>query len=331
MRIAPRIKKAVSSSIRRADHLFSGASLKLFQERNAVLTFLFHGLFRDVREADSGAVDPMQRTTVEDFRKFVRYFLECGYKFTSPDEILKGLDASKRYVLATFDDGYFNNIHILPVLKEYSISAVFFISTNYVEQNKCFWWDVLYRERARLGASIKEIKKEQEAMKLKTNAQIEEYLMKLFGQESFRPKGDIDRPFAPSELRDFSREKGVVLGNHTLDHAILTNYPPDGIRSQITGAQNAIRDISGKRPVIISYPNGNYSAEVIKASEEAGLRLGLTTVPKKNYLPIDGNNGGLMRLGRFMLNGSDGIKQYELFRSDIAAHNLKHNLFGRSR
>ena len=139
----------------------------------------------------------------------------------------------------------------------------------------------------------------------------------MFGENTFKPKGDIDRPFTPSELKDFSKEKYVFLGNHTNDHAILTNYPPDRVKSQILTAQNTIHDITGITPIIISYPDGAYSDEVISISKEIGFKLGITTHYRKNHLPIDCQVTNCMCLGRFDISGSDNIiKQCELFRLD---------------
>src|SRR5882672_11292356 len=68
------------------------AYLSLFRERNALLSFLFHSLFRDEREIALNQVDPLQRTTVAQFRRFVEYYLEHDYRFIGPGDLLEGLD-----------------------------------------------------------------------------------------------------------------------------------------------------------------------------------------------------------------------------------------------
>ena len=72
-------------------------------------------------------------------------------------------------------------------------------------------------------------------MKTKTTEQIESELTRRFGADAFQPRGEIDRPFTPPELRDFACEPYVHLGNHTANHAILTNYAPDQARAQTSG------------------------------------------------------------------------------------------------
>jgi peptidoglycan/xylan/chitin deacetylase (PgdA/CDA1 family) len=312
------MEKNLINLLKLPDLAFSRLYLKFFHEKNSLIIVGFHNLFRNNKEITLNHVDPQQRMTTDKFRQIVEYWLNHDYTSISPNDILNGLNTDKKYIMITFDDGYYNNQHALPTLKKYQIPATFFISTNHVKYNKCFWWDVLYREQIKLGVSVKDISQEQKKLKSKTNEEIEKYLKDIFGEESFNPISDIDRPFTPSELKDFSKEELVFLGNHTSDHAILTNYSSNEIKSQILSSQNTIKDITGTTPITIAYPDGSYSNEIIRISKEIGCKLGITVDYKKNYLPIDYRGDDCMRLGRFLLEGSDKvIKQCELLRSDI--------------
>jgi len=311
------MEMSLSSIVKLPDLLFARFYLRFFREKNALVIFTFHLLFRNEEESTLNHVNPQLGITTDHFCQFVEYYLSHGYSFISPNDILNGLDHHQSYIMITFDDGYFNNIHALPFLKKYKIPAVFFISTNNIIDNKCFWWDVLYRERMRLGASAREIKREEDRLKTRTNEEIESYLVGKFGEKAFRPISDIDRPFTTAELKNLSNEKYVSIGNHTSDHAILTNYDLTGIRSQILCAQDFIYNNTKTSPIIISYPDGFYSDEVIKVAKETGFGMGVTTDFKKNYLPINNLADDCMRLGRFDLGGSEEPLQLcELFRSD---------------
>lgn len=303
--------------IKLPDLVLAHVYLRLFHEKNALLIFTFHVIFKNDNERSLNLVDPRIGITVDQFDQFSRYFLKHDYSFITPHDVIKGLNSNKKYVMVTFDDGYFNNIHVLPVLKKYKIPAVFFISTNNIIQNKCFWGDVLYRQRIKTGFSFREIINEGDQLRAKKNQEIEQYLIARFGEGAFHPISDIDRPFTPMELKAFSREKYVCIGNHTSDHAILTYYSLDEIKSQIRDAQDYIHDITGLSPIIISYPDGKYSDEVIKVSKEIGFQLGVTGDFKKNYLPINGEKNNYMQLGRLDMGRSNEILQlYPIFRSD---------------
>lgn len=309
---------AIQHMVRAADAAIAKAYLKLFRERNALMAFLFHSLFRSEQEIAQNLVDPLQRTTVAQFRQFIEYYLKAGYKFISPADLLNGLPVDRKYALITFDDGYYNNVLARPLLEEYGVPAVFFISTNHVRENKCYWWDALYRERTAQGASHAQIKREAVSMKRLRTDEIEAELVSRFGPDVLRPRGDIDRPFSPAELRDFAASPYVHLGNHTANHAILTNYSPAEVRQQVLDAQAALREMTGAEPVSIAYPNGANDDSIVSACGNLGLKVGFTVRPEKVALPLESNGDALLRLGRFCPHGEDPIlTQCRTYRSDL--------------
>jgi len=319
------MNKKLLSFVRLINLLFSRFAPKLTQKKSSLLTFTFHGLFRNENERTLNLVDPRPWITIDDFRSFVEYYLNHDYLFISPDDILNCLKDDKKYISITFDDGYYNNQYILPLLNEYKIPAIFFISTNHVKHNKCFWWDVLYREGLKNGMSLDKISYIKKQLKKQTTEKSENYLKGLFGEGIFKPLSDIDRPFTLLELKNFSKDKLVFLGNHTSNHDILTNHSSTEIKSFILHAQDFLYDITGIYPKTISYPNGNCSNEIIRISKEIGLKLGFTVEFKKTRLPIDCSIDDCMRMGRFDFYGyeerNELIKQCEIFQSDVTLSN----------
>jgi peptidoglycan/xylan/chitin deacetylase (PgdA/CDA1 family) len=310
--------KTVQRMIRSTDAAVAGAYLSVFSERNALLNFLFHSLFRDENEIQRDQIDPLQHTTVKQFRVFIEYYLEHDYQFVSPSDLAAGLRADKKYAMISFDDGYYNNTLALPILEEYNVPAVFFVCSDNVQRNRCFWWDVLYRELAAQGMPRQEIYRKGLEQKTDRTSVIEERLTSQFGPRAFLPRSDIDRPFSISELRDFANRPGVHIGNHTAGHAILTNYADDEIRDQIQSAQIILREMLGATPIAIAYPNGGYDDRVLRIARESGLQLGFTTRQMKTTLPIDPNESRLLTLGRFSLRGNSPVlKQCRTCRSDL--------------
>ncbi len=80
--------------------------------------------------------------------------LQKKYKLISVGELFDQLDKkfiSSNTVCITFDDGYSDNYSAAkPLLEKYKCPAAFFISTEYINQQHCFWWDEL--EAIILGA-----------------------------------------------------------------------------------------------------------------------------------------------------------------------------------
>ena len=320
-------RSAIAWAVRAADRAASRAYLSLFEERSSLSTFLFHGLFRNEAETDAGLVDPQQRTTVADFRAFLEHFLAAGYQFVGVADVLAGLRPGGKYALVTFDDGYFNNTRALPLLREYRVPAVFFISTDHVRLGKCFWWDVLYREGLRRGVTPAEIARETTALKRIRTEKTEARLARRFGAAAFAPRSDLDRPFTPAELRDFAAEPLVTLGNHTANHAILTRYPIEEAKRQLAAAQDALRGMTGTAPRAVAYPNGDYSGPVLRAARELGFSLGLGVEPRKNRLPLNPSDDGWLRLGRFTPPGGDHLAaQCTAFRSDLRLYDAARSL-----
>jgi peptidoglycan/xylan/chitin deacetylase (PgdA/CDA1 family) len=321
---------SVQKFIRSTDAAAAGAYLSLFRERKALLCFLFHSIFLDDRESRENRVHPLQRTTVAQFRAFVRYYKSQGYQFIRPADLFGGVDPDGKYALITFDDGYFNNIRALPILDEFGVPATFFITTDNVGQCKCFWWDVHWRESAARGLSHDAIVRDGRALKSMTTEQIEEELLRRHGRSAFTPRGDLDRPFTPTELRDFSQNPLVGLGNHTANHAILSNYSATEGRRQIAAAQEAIQSMTGLRPIAIAYPNGAHSPQIQRWCVDAGLKCGFTVEPRKTTLPLDMNSPAAMRIGRFMPEGDEPIeRQCQTFRSDVQLYGKFHAGFQR--
>ena len=302
-----RLNVRLKSSILSLDEMLARLRLAATDERGSLLTFVFHALFISGDEIKSGLMDPQQGITVDMLRRFVLHFREAAYRFVSPADILKGLNPSDKNILITFDDGYYNNVRALPVLQEFCIPAVFFISSDHVKYGKAFWWDVAFREFGKHSRTEKQSRRAIATYKCLKTAEVEADLRQQFGEFALRPIGDLDRPFSVSELNDFAQHPLVILGNHTKDHAILTNYPAAEIWEQIQICQNDIRKMTGKTPEIIAYPNGNESPAIRTAAWDVGLRLGIGTWPGKNHLPLQVDARGAMTMRRFALWGDRGI------------------------
>jgi len=274
---------------------------------DALVNVLFHSLYENQAQLANRDLAPNQNVTVADFRGFVEEMLENGYTVVSPAQVDAGLAPGRRYLTITFDDGYFNNMLALDVLDQFRVPATFFVSTDHVQQNKAFWWDAFSRELSRSGVSPGSQKSEIEQLKVLTPEKIDAYLCQRFGPTVLKPCGDIDRPFTPRELGQFALNPWVHVGNHTRDHAILTNCTPAEMVDQITACQNALSGLVGYRPVAIAYPNGNCSPAAVHAAVAAGLRVGFTVAPRRPRLPLDSDSR--MLLGRFFFHGGQDIRR----------------------
>lgn len=308
------------------DRLIARSSLAMGNEDGVLLTFLFHGLFEDAREAHSGLTDS-QGITVEMFRRFLDHFQKNSYTFVSPDDISRVLQPSGKYVLVTFDDGYYNNTRALPLLEEFRAPATLFVSTQHVIEGKVFWWDALELRAHLRGTPKRQIYYMVERLKRLKTTEAEAQVCAEFGPDALRPVTDVDRPFTPRELRDFAAHPLISMGNHTADHAILTNYSPAEVRVQIQKGQDDLQTMTGKSPVIIAYPNGNETPAIVEAARSAGIFFGLGVHPGRNHLPLQPGSQGAMTLKRFTLTGDCAIEaQCRVSRSLFSLYRVSRSL-----
>ncbi len=265
-------------------------------DRPGLVIFLMHCVFADEREVELGVIDPHERATPAGLNRLIAYMRDHGYRFVSAAEIEAGLSPGGLYAHLSFDDGFANNLHLLDLLERQDAHATVFPSINHIREGRNYWWNALYRERNRRG-QLSSLAAETAALRQLTDAAVDRYLVDAFGPGALKPSGDIDRPLTIEELRQLAASPRVEIGNHTLDHAVLTNYPPAEAEAQVAGAQDWLSETLGQRPIAIAYPNGNYDDRVVEICRRQGLRLGLTVTAGRNLLPAGAPE--LMRLERF--------------------------------
>jgi len=323
------MERFFGNALRALDRTFAALWVGTHRERPALLAFLFHHVFDDEDEITRDLVDPYQPLLVSDLRRLIEHFLQHGYRFIAPADLLGELDPAGHYVLLTFDDGYANNLRILPLLRELRVPATIFVSTAHVAEGRAFWWDAIYRERRRRGADGVAIEREKLALKLRSYPAIEAYVRAELGAAALQPIGDTDRPLTPAELRALASEPLLTLGNHTADHAILTVHDDDTVRTQIRAGQDYLAALTGAPPIIIAYPNGDYDARVLQLARAEGLRLGMIVAPMKNRLPLSAD--AEMQIARYLVRGgTDLLAECRRCRSDLQLRHLRRRLSGYS-
>jgi peptidoglycan/xylan/chitin deacetylase (PgdA/CDA1 family) len=264
-------------------------------DRPGLVVFIMHCVFADEREVELGVIDPHERATPAGLSRLIAYMREHRYRFVSAAEIDAGLEPGRLYAHLTFDDGFANNLHLLDLLEREDAYASVFPSINHVRDGRNYWWNALYRERNRRG-QLSSLASETAMLRRMTDTQVDRYLIDAFGPDALKPSGDVDRPLTVEELRRLAASPRIEIGNHTLDHAVLTNYPPAEAEAQVAGAQEWLAETLGERPFAIAYPNGNFDDEVVEICRRQGLRLGVTVAAGRNSLPAGPQE--LMRLDR---------------------------------
>jgi peptidoglycan/xylan/chitin deacetylase (PgdA/CDA1 family) len=99
---------------------------------------LYHEIFANAFKGEKYAI------AVEEFERQMSYLSENGFLGFRLEEFIKhgsSADKSKREIIITFDDGNVSDYTIaLPVLKNYGISATFFVTTNRISTKDYVDW-----------------------------------------------------------------------------------------------------------------------------------------------------------------------------------------------
>ncbi len=309
------------------DVYLSGIQLRVFKDKPKLIVLYFHKIFADKKELNQ-TVDIQQGTTVEDFENCIKYFHNCGYKFISPDDLLSPIDAKGKYILLTFDDGYANNALVLPILEQLMVPALFFIAVNHVLENKSYWWDVIFHLKDK-GFSNKQISDIKAFCKTKSPKEIDQFFTNELKIKDFSPIHYSEKPFNKEELSRFSKSPFVFIGNHTMDHAILTACTEEEVFYQINNAQEELKKILNYYPKHISYPNGNYSEKVVEIAHKCGLEVGYSCIRGKNLIKKFNSFKGNYYVKRFIipkLTNNYG-NQLRVFRATFSIYNTLINFF----
>src|SRR6202000_1036374 len=177
----------LGSMLLRLDQSIAQAGLGFSGSEGVLLSFLFHGLFDDPIGLDAERGEAQQGITVGMFECFVEYFQRHCYTFVSPNEVAHGLDSNGRYVLVTFDDGYFSNTKALPVLERHGVPSALFVSTDHVVEGEAFWWDVVERESLKRRVPQEQMNQVHETLRKLRTADAEAFVRAEFGARALRP------------------------------------------------------------------------------------------------------------------------------------------------
>lgn len=304
-----KLEKSIVYLIEKTGYIINPIILNFKNQKNKLLIFYFHGIYRNEAEKNLNHVDPQNNLTVSQFTDFIEYFLENNYQFIKPEDLSKGLPGNKPYIMLTFDDGYFNNTLAIEIISKYKIPATFFITTKNILENKSYWWDIIYKYRVKEGKNLDEIRKEQNYLKGFKHTFIENYINENFGYDSFEPWSDIDRPLNIKELKEASANPYVTIGNHTDNHSILTNYSDEEIKKELSLSNKILFDLTGINPSTVAFPNGNFNRQVLDITQELGFQFAFTVINKLNALPNINTDHQLICLNRFMAQ-TGNIKRY---------------------
>jgi len=265
------------------------------------IIFLFHGVI----EKQTRAVRNYTRKhlTKDHFAAALRSLDQAG-DAVSMDDILAayrgGGSLPPRSFAITFDDGFENNVSVAaPILADMNIPATFYVTTDFVEQNRMSWVDrIEWAVEDHGGASItvpwgtldfdaspqsKRAALDIVRARVKSDKAIEpdvfatDVQAKLGHREPvFSSTDPLDRKMTWDQVRRLHTTPGFRVGGHTQTHAILSFLDAAPLDAETAGALDILKRRAGISTHHFSYPEGLthcYSDAVIAKLQSCGISI----------------------------------------------------------
>ena len=237
---------------------------------------------------------PFRKVTIDNFRAQMAW-LRRHCAVLRPTELRRAVEhpPDRLPVLVTFDDGYRDYYeHAAPILREFSIPAVNFVATQFVDDGSLFWWDLidLACQRApagdvslpwrgepypvRTAADRMRVYREcQRHLKTVADAEKQRLLPPVFDALAFDPAGV--RMARQVMTWDQMRETSDITtyGGHLHSHPLVSRIDAVQLDAELQLSARRMEAELGSRPTLFAYPDGDITPGAKAALREHGYDL----------------------------------------------------------
>lgn len=211
--------------------------------------------------------------------------------------------SSRGMVAITFDDGYPDVLDVaLPLLQKHQCPATVFLPTDYMTDQRPFWWDVLAHVFLELADLPQELDLEFEGrrhqfslnspdarraahdqiwatLRLSDEPPRREAIARI---EEWAALNDLQwssahRCISANEAMRAHQPGFFDIGAHTKSHPSLPTLPPHRQREEIAGGVSILREMLGGDVSSFAYPYGDYDEQAVDIVRAAGIRYACTT------------------------------------------------------
>lgn len=195
----------------------------------------------------------------------VRYYNVIPFDlFSRAIEEHDGAILPPRPLVVTLDDGYRENVDLIPVLVKYKLPILIYLTAGMIGTSRKFWWLVV-RETGGDTAPLKRLP-------------AHEFFKALRARFAYAPEKEYPRRCALNweELYRLQKTGLVSFGSHSVNHPVLTNCPEDMAWKEIIESKHLLECKLNVPVTHFCYPNGNCSAREKKMLRDAGYATGKT-------------------------------------------------------
>jgi peptidoglycan/xylan/chitin deacetylase (PgdA/CDA1 family) len=334
--VSPLLKRAVFPGLAKLGYLRSrdGAS-------PAILTY--HGIMpRGYKIMDPDLDGSL--VTAESFGRQIR-LLKKSYNVISPEQFLGWIESEQelppRAVLLTCDDDLRNTLtEMVPVLQEYGLSCLFFVTgASLGEVSSMLWYEQLYlmflatKKRVVNLDMVRPGSRDRALTQDEKRALWWNLVKHLSKYESIARQGMIEEVrrqlslpddwgvhllsdplrwrflmLNPTELRVLVAA-GMGVGAHTLTHPVLSQIKPEAAWNEISESRCRLERVIGRPVWALAYPFGDLAC-VTGREQEMAKRAGFCCA----FLNVGGGLGAPMprfALPRVHISGAMNLGEFE--------------------
>lgn len=238
-------------------------------------------------------------------------FLKKHFDIVDLEEAISSTPSLKPKLALTFDDGWKDNlVHAFPLLKQHKVPATIFLSTDYIGNNRGFWWQSiagrLWEEPQSIDQAALQKALQRNSMTLnpalfdkhKSSGKsflilafihslkdLEPQTLQLLAESFFYDNTPDAMDW--SDIR-YLEESGLIkFGPHGHQHFILTQLDQSACAEDLQKSDALMTEKCSKPLKIYCYPNGNNNSYIHSLLNELGYSHALSTQPG---LISDGQN-----------------------------------------
>ena len=301
-------------------------NLKGFHHRiyNELTILLYHG----VTHIKSKGIENHSKKHIDihEFKQQMKYLRDNCNVISIEDFLIarnNAEDLEPRSVIISFDDGFRNNYtNAAPILEEFSLPAVFYISSGIVNTNLMFWVDIIedcinITDKSSIKINLNKevefrllnvddkitalnmIKSFCKNSSIDKKNQIIEELEKHTEVKASVEHSDNYEKINWNELKKMHDSNLFTIGGHSLYHDILSTMENHHLRREIRSSLDLLENNLNTTINHYSYPEGqnnHYGSKTIKILKEFGIKCSPSAIVGLNTYKTD-----LFNLRRIMV------------------------------
>lgn len=275
--------------------------------------------------------------TAEEFDAQMRAVRSCANPVSLDqiaDAVTHGRTLPQRAVAVTFDDGFSDTFELaFPLLRRHDIPATVFVSTEHLEHNEPFWFEITAHLMLRIPpraiafdecpaglpaaddmvARRAAIAQLHGILKACANPRrrmlVEEWCARFAGHIEAHAR-ELSKPITRPQLLQMAGA-GIHFGSHTVTHPNLALAPQDAIDRELRDSRTYLTQLLGRPVRSLAYPFGTpdtYDERVKSVARACGYELALSFRQGINW------SGALdaMELRRIGISPGIGTEQFRV-------------------